>query len=105
MTAFGKRVLAIVPARGGSKGITLKNIKQLNGIPLINYTLNTALKCNLIDNIVVSTDHPEISDIALSSGVKVVHRPAEYAQDTSPTEDALTMPILALVNDYKSPLF
>ena len=58
-----KLVYGIIPARGGSKSIPLKNIKLLKGIPLIEYTIQTALKSKLIDKLIVSTDHQDIIKI------------------------------------------
>lgn len=65
----GKKVLAIVPARGGSKGIKGKNIYPVNGKPLIWYTLSEAQKSKYIDRIIVSTDSREIADVAEQYGV------------------------------------
>lgn len=77
-------MLAIIPARGGSKGLLRKNIKLLGGIPLICHTIKTALKSNLIDRVVVSTDDSEIASIAKDSGADVPFmRPANLAHDTS----------------------
>ena len=64
-----KKVLAIIPARGGSKGIKLKNIKKINGIPLIAYTAKVVSKSKLIDRAVVSTDNKKIRDISIQFGL------------------------------------
>lgn len=86
----GKKVLAIVPARGGSKGIKGKNIYPVNGKPLIWYTLSEAQKSKYIDRIIVSTDSREIADVAEQYGVSVPFlRPAELALDHSKSIDAL----------------
>lgn len=58
------KVLAIIPARGGSKGIPLKNIQKLNGIPLIGHTINSAFESKKIDRIIVSTDNLRIKKLA-----------------------------------------
>lgn len=77
-------MLAIIPARGGSKGLPRKNIKLLGGMPLICHTIKTALKSNLIDRVVVSTDDSEIASIAKDYGADVPFiRPANLAHDTS----------------------
>jgi len=77
--------VAIVPARGGSKGVPGKNIRSLGGYPLIAYTIEAARLCAAIDRVVVSTDSPEIADIAKGFGADVPFlRPAELARDTSP---------------------
>ncbi len=79
-----KKVLAIIPARGGSKSIPKKNIKPLGDMPLIAYTIKEALKSKYIDRIVVSTDDKEIADIAKNYGAHIPFlRPKELAQDAS----------------------
>lgn len=82
-------IIAIVPARGGSKGIPGKNTKELAGKPLIAYTLEATLSSELRDRVVVSTDDKEIAGIAERYGAKVIMRPAELATDTAPTESVL----------------
>lgn len=78
------KVLAIIPARGGSKGLPGKNIKPLCGKPLIGWTIEQAKASKYIDEIFVSTDSQEIADVAESFGVKVPElRPAELASDTA----------------------
>ncbi len=76
--------IAFIFARGGSKGIKRKNVKHLNGIPLILYTIKIAKKSNLFDHIFVSTDDQEIADIANNSGIKIIKRPKSLATDKSP---------------------
>lgn len=86
----GKKVIAIIPARGGSKGLPSKNIKLLCGKPLIVWTIQVALKSKLIDELVVSTDNQQIADIARGAGASVpVLRPAEIATDKAPTIDVI----------------
>lgn len=81
-----KKILAIIPARGGSKGIVGKNIKELNGKPLIAYTIEEAKKSEYINRIVVSTDNEEIANISKKYGAEVPFlRPLELAQDDTPT--------------------
>ena len=82
-------VLAIIPARGGSKGIPRKNLRELLGKPLIQYPIETARASRFIDRIVVSTDDAEIGAMAQSLGVEVVWRPAELATDTALVIDAV----------------
>ena len=82
------KVIGIIPARGGSKGIPAKNKKQLCGKPLIQYTLEAALHSNLHD-IIVTTDDADVRDIALKMGVKVIERPPELAGDKAPTQPVL----------------
>jgi len=82
------KVLAIIPARGGSKGIPLKNIKKLSGKPLIEYTINAALKSKKINKIIVSTDNEKIARISTSLGVEVPFlRPKKISSDSSNTMD------------------
>jgi len=86
----GKSVLAIIPARGGSKGLPGKNIKELCGKPLVAWSIEQALKSKYIDNVFVSTDSEEIAKIAKEFGANVPFlRPAELAADDSPISDAI----------------
>ena len=81
-----KKILAIIPARGGSKGLPGKNIKLLCGKPLIGWTIEQAQSSKYIDEIFVSTDSNEIAAVAEDFGIKVPFlRPAELATDTSPS--------------------
>ena len=74
--------LALIPARGGSKGLPRKNILDLCGKPLIAYTIEAALAATRIGRVVVSTDDPEIADVARAYGAEVPFlRPAELAHD------------------------
>ena len=74
-------VLAIIPARGGSKGIPRKNVRLMNGKPLIYYSINNAKNCPYIDDVVVSSDDEEILSIANMYGVIAMNRDSELAQD------------------------
>lgn len=86
----GKRFLAIIPARGGSKGIPKKNIYKINGKPLIYYSIHEALKSNFLDRVIVSTDSEEIAQVSKFYGAEVPFiRPLELATDTSKTIDVL----------------
>lgn len=84
---------AIIPARGGSKGIPGKNTKILLGKPLIAYTIEASL-ASQVDYTIVSTDDAHIAEIARQYGARVVERPAELAHDTAPTEPALIHAVL-----------
>lgn len=80
------KVLGIIPARGGSKGIPGKNIKLLSGKPLIQYTIEAALQSEMLEKIIVSTDSQEIATVAKQLGADVPFiRPMELAQDDTPT--------------------
>ena len=81
-----QKVVAIIPARGGSKGVPRKNIRDLAGKPLIAYTIEVAKKSRYIDSIIVSTDDEEIAKIARNYGADVPFiRPIELAEDETPT--------------------
>jgi len=81
-----KTFLAIIPARGGSKGLPGKNIKNLCGKPLIAWTIEKALKSKYLDEVIVSTDSEEIAKVAKQYGANVPFlRPAELATDTATT--------------------
>ena len=84
-----KRVLAIVPARGGSKRIPNKNIVEFCGSPLINMTLECSLNSEYIDEIVVSTDNKKISEVANKFNVEVIQRPKSISGDHSTTIDTV----------------
>lgn len=83
------KILAIIPARGGSKGILGKNIRQLSRKPLLGYTIEAALQTKTVNRIIVSTDDREISDVAVKYGAEVVIRPKDISDDTSSSESAL----------------
>ena len=78
------KTIAFIFARGGSKGLPGKNIKPLNGKPLLQYSIDTAKKISEIDDVFVSTDCDAIAGVALACGAKVIKRPDELATDTSP---------------------
>ena len=80
------RVIGVVPARGGSKGVSRKNIRSLNGKPLLTYTAEAALRATRLDRVILSTDDEEIAAIGRSSGLDVPFmRPQELATDTAPS--------------------
>jgi CMP-N-acetylneuraminic acid synthetase len=78
------KTIAFIFARGGSKGLPGKNIKSLNGKPLLQYSIETAKKIGLIHDVFVSTDCENIAAVARENGAKVINRPEELATDTSP---------------------
>ena len=93
------KILYIIPARGGSKGIPHKNIKLLNGKPLIYYTIDVARQLTTDDHICVSTDDDEIIEVVENYGLKVPFiRPDYLATDTATTNDVL----LHAINFYES---
>jgi len=84
------RVLGLIGARGGSKGIPRKNLVDLAGHPLIYYTFSEARKSRLLDRVVLSTDDTEIAALAKSCGVEAPFlRPADLASDTAALADAI----------------
>lgn len=84
------RILGIIPARGGSKGVPGKNIKLLDGKPLLQYTSEIALESQYLAAVILSSDDNQIIKVAKSLGIQVPFlRPEELAQDTTPTIDVI----------------
>jgi len=108
VSGWGKR-LAIIPARGGSKGVPRKNLRLLAGKPLIAYAIGTALASRLIDRVVVSTEDAEIARVAEQYGAEVPFiRPRELALDDSPEWSVWQHAIQTLEasgNDFKTEVF
>lgn len=99
----GKRILAIVPARGGSKGLPGKNIRPLCGKPLIGWSIEHAQKSKYVDDIFISTDSREIADVAETFGVKVPElRPDELARDTAPSSEFIVYTLNKMKNEKKT---
>ena len=85
-----KKILCLITARGGSKGLPGKNVRDLCGKPLIAWTINAALAAILLDDVIVSTDSEEIAAVARSYGAEVPFlRPPELASDTATSVDAI----------------
>ncbi|WP_135455744.1 cytidylyltransferase domain-containing protein [Vibrio echinoideorum] len=85
-----KKIMAFIPARGGSKRLPRKNVLPLAGKPLINWSIEAGKKSQYIDRVFVSTDDKEIADVAWQLDVELPElRPAELASDTAKTEDVL----------------
>jgi CMP-N-acetylneuraminic acid synthetase len=82
-------VLAVIPARGGSKGIPRKNLVAIGGVPLVGRSVLAAKRCPAVTDVVVSTDDAEIASVARQYGADVIDRPAELASDTASSESAL----------------
>lgn len=82
-------ILTIIPARGGSKGIPYKNLSILAGKPLLVYSIEHAFNTKSVNRIIVSTDNPDIMQVAKTAGAEVVHRPVKISADTSTSESAL----------------
>lgn len=77
-------ILGVIPARSGSKSIKDKNIRPLNGQPLMSWSIKTGLACKTIDRLIVSTDSQVYADVAKKFGAQVLMRPAELSQDDTP---------------------
>ena len=90
------RILGLIPARGGSKGVPGKNIRLLGGKPLLAYTAEVALKSRRLEKVILSSDDPGIISIGKSLGLEVPFvRPSQLAEDASPT-----LPVVLHALDY-----
>jgi CMP-N,N'-diacetyllegionaminic acid synthase len=85
----GQRVIALTPARGGSKAVPYKNLHPLGGKPLIAWPIETARATPAIDRTIVSTDDDRIAEVATTLGAEVYRRPAALATDTAVVADAI----------------
>lgn len=83
------RVVAVIPARGGSTGVVGKNLREVGGVSLVGRAVASALAARLIDAVYVSTDDPAIAAAAHDAGATVIDRPAEIAGNTASSESAL----------------
>ena len=83
------KTVAIIPARGHSKGILRKNLQLINGKPLVAHSIEAALSTNSLDRVVVSTDDPEIRSISIQYGADVIVRPDNISGDTASSESAI----------------
>jgi CMP-N,N'-diacetyllegionaminic acid synthase len=91
-----KEIITIIPARGGSKGVPRKNLKILDGKPLIAHSILDAQEARKVNQVYVSTDDPEIAAVSHEYGAEVIVRPSELATDTASSEVALLHAILEL---------
>ncbi len=82
-------VVAIIPARGGSKGVKGKNIRPFAGKPLVVHSIEQALNVPRIDRVVVTTDNDQIAEIAKAAGAEIIKRPVEISGDTATSESAI----------------
>lgn len=96
-----KKSIAIIPARGGSKRIPRKNIKDFFGKPLIAYSIQTAIDSKLFDKVIVTTDDKEIMDIAEKYGAQAYKRPEHLADDYTATQPVIDDVLLYLKNNYE----
>lgn len=97
------RLLAIIPARGGSKGLPRKNIRKLAGLPLIVYSIRAGQAATSVDRLVVSTEDAEIAKVARDNGAAVVERPHDLAQDDTLTRPVIDHAMRALASDGYTP--
>ncbi|MCG6461380.1 acylneuraminate cytidylyltransferase family protein, partial [Vibrio parahaemolyticus] len=98
--AMSHKFVALITARGGSKGLPRKNVYPLNGRPLIGWTIDAAQKSSLIERVFVSTDDMEIANTSIHYGAEIINRPADLSSDTSSSIDAVSHAI-AWLNDEK----
>lgn len=84
------KFVALITARGGSKGLPRKNVLPLNGKPLIGWTIEAAFDCVHIDDVFVTTDDEEIAIISAKFGAKIIRRPLELASDTASSIDVIS---------------
>lgn len=97
---YMKKILGIIPARGGSKSIPRKNIKHFAGKPLVAWSIEVGLKSGILDRLIVSTDDEEISNVAIKHGAEVPFlRPSHLAEDTSATLSVLQHVVDVLKED------
>jgi CMP-N,N'-diacetyllegionaminic acid synthase len=89
-------VIAIIPARGGSKGLPNKNVRLLESKPLIAYSIQDALESTYVNQVYVSTNSSEIAKLSECFGARVINRPNELASDASSSEAALTHALLEI---------
>jgi N-acylneuraminate cytidylyltransferase len=87
--AVSRRTWAVVPARAGSKGLPGKNVAPLAGLPLVEHALAQAQRVAGVDEVVVTTDDPQVAAIATRRGVHLVDRPADLAGDLARSVDAV----------------
>ncbi len=92
-------IITIIPARGGSKGLPGKNIRNLADLPLIAHSILSAKEANLVDKVYVSTDDRDIAEIAQNYGAEVIDRPEQLANDTASSESALIHAVKLIEND------
>jgi CMP-N-acetylneuraminic acid synthetase/spore coat polysaccharide biosynthesis predicted glycosyltransferase SpsG len=93
-------VIAIIPARGGSKGIPRKNVRLLNGKPLIAYVIETAKRVKNIDKVVVSTEDEEIASVSKQYGAEVIMRPPELSTDEVPLDPVIDYTVKRIEENF-----
>lgn len=86
---MAEKIVAVIPARGGSKGIPRKNVRPLLGKPLIAYVIEAAKACRAVGRVIVSTDDAEIAEVSRAFGAEVIPRPDAISGDEASSESAL----------------
>ena len=99
----GERIVAVIPARGGSKSVPGKNIRPLGGKPLLAWSIEVARQVNEIDRIIVSTDDPQIASVGRGHGAEVYMRPSHLATDEALVIDALKDLLQTLSTEQEIP--
>ncbi|NLT53085.1 MAG: acylneuraminate cytidylyltransferase [Actinomycetales bacterium] len=92
-------VVAVIPARGGSKGVPLKNLAEVGGMPLVARAVRACSEATRVDVVAVSTDDPRIAEVATEAGARTVTRPAELAGDLASSESAVLHALDVLTGD------
>lgn len=95
--------IAIIPARGGSKGIPNKNLAEVNGQSLVSRAVKSAFQSGVIDFVVVSSDNQTILDEATKAGAVAINRPANLASDSAAIEDAISHALQKFSEDHSTP--
>jgi len=103
MSIVAKSAIAIIPARGGSKGIPNKNLQTVGGVTLLARTISACLKSESIATVYVSTDSDDIAAVALNNGAQVIRRPADISGDTASSESALLHSLNEIVKTSSLP--
>jgi len=94
-----KKIVAIITARGGSKGLFRKNVLDLNGKPLIAHTIEAAKESQIFDKIIVTTEDKEIKEVSFEFGAEVIDRPVELATDLASSIDVLVHALQVLESE------
>lgn len=95
-------MLAIIPARGGSKGVQKKNIRSLGGKPLIHWTIQAAMKAKGVNRVILSTEDSEIAELCRPTGIEIPFmRPKQLAQDNSLAIDTYIYTVEKLINEFQ----
>ena len=95
--------IAIIPARGGSKGIPNKNLAEVDGKSLVTRAIHSAVQSGVVDFVVVSSDDPAILDEATKAGAVAINRPADLATDTAAIEDAIAHALQKFSESHPTP--